>query len=150
MSESELLVLKNRYQLLVNAQQTSATDFSKYLVSTGLITADMAAGYVHFKKTEQSSIPMDNSVTLHTFRRGKGKYFSPGDSIRIGSNGKRKSKYYKRAIQLTGEAKCLISEDTQTLFAGYAEYYESFSFASDESAELYMRFDKPMMVIRKE
>lgn len=149
MTWSDITIMQNRYTMLKSAGVTTASTFSDYLLAFGLITEDMKDAYVITEKPKQSNIPMDNSVVLHTYWRGSGtKYFTVGDSIRIGSNGKRKSKYYNIAIQLTGETHSLDGNDTQKLLVAYAKYYETFTFASDESANLFYRIPHSLMVFR--
>lgn len=149
MTWSDITVMQNRYTMLKSAGVTTASTFADYLLAFGLITEDMKNAYVITEKPEQSNIPMDNSVILHTYSKGSGtKYFTVGDSIAIGSNGKRKSKYYECAIQLRGDAHSLDGNDKQTLLVAYAKYYESFTFASDESANLFYRIPHSLMVFK--
>lgn len=149
MTWSDITVMQNRYTMLKSTGVTTASTFVDYLLAFGLITQDMKDAYVITEKPEQSNIPMDNSVILHTYSKGSGtKWFTVGDSIAIGSNGKRKSKYYTCAIQLTGETHSLDGNDTQKLLVAYAKYYETFTFASNEEARLFYRIPHSLMVFR--
>lgn len=145
----DITVMQNRYNMLKSAGITTASTFADYLFGFGLITEEMKDAYVITEKPVQSNIPMDNSVTLHTIDIKKGtKYFTVGDSIRIGSNGKRKAKYYSLAFQFKGETHSLDGSDKQTLLIATAFYHEFFWFAANECAALEYRIPHSLMVFR--
>lgn len=149
MTWSDITIMQNRYTMLKSAGVTTASTFGDYLLAFGLITEDMKDAYVITEKPVQSNIPMDNSVILHTYSKDRGtKYFTVGDSIAIGSNGKRKAKYYAIAIQLKGETHSLDGNDTQKLLVAYANYYEIFALVPDEYAHLFYRIPHSLMVFR--
>lgn len=147
--DSTLLnTMKSRYAQLKSAGITTANTFSAYLEHAGLIDKDLSSACLVTSKPQKEKIPMDNTVTLHTVGKLKGtKYFTVGDSIKIGSNGPRKAKYYSEAFQIMGEAIALDGNVTITRLFAEATYHEHFTFASNEHAILRFKCSEPLLVL---
>ena len=137
-----------RYEQLKKANLTSSPTFNDYLISMGFINSGLENALVIVSTPVQQSLPTDNSVDLDCDYVAEGSYFHKGNTYAIGSNGKRKAKYYTECYQLMANTVSMDGSLEWTRLYGCAGYYETFFFGSFERASLRRFISNPLLVFK--